>query len=127
MPLPPPTENSLCLVTGASSGTGGELARGLAARGYAVALVARRRERLEALAEDLRRAHGVRVDVHPCDLADATARAQLVSDIKADGRFVVGLCNDAGLGTFGRFQRVDPEREREQVSVNVEALFELVS
>ena len=127
MPLPPPTEDSLCLVTGASSGTGAELARRLAARGHAVAIVARRRERLEALADELRNAHGARVDVRPCDLADAAARAQLVSDIKADGRFVVGLCNDAGIGTYGRFQRLDPEREREQVRVNVDALFDLVT
>ena len=121
MPLPPPAEDSLCLVTGASSGTGAELARRLAARGHAVAIVARRRERLDALADELRNAHGARVDVRPCDLADTAARAQLVSDIKADGRFVVGLCNDAGLGTYGRFQRLDPEREREQVRVNVDA------
>ena len=127
MPLPPPAEDSLCLVTGASSGTGAELARRLAERGYAVAIVARRRERLDALADELRTAHGATVDVRPCDLADAAARAQLVSDIKADGRFVVGLCNNAGLGTYGRFQRLDPEREREQVVVNVEAVFDLIT
>jgi short-subunit dehydrogenase len=127
MALPPPADDSLCVVTGASSGTGGALARGLAARGYSVAVVARRRERLEALAEELRTAHGVRVDVFPCDLSDAAARAQLVDDIQSDGRFVVGLCNDAGLGTFGRFQRLDLQRERQQVLVNVEAVFDLVS
>ena len=127
MPLPPPTDDSLCLVTGASSGTGAELARRLAARGHAVAIVARRRELLDALADELRNAHGARVDVHPCDLADTAARAQLVNDIKADGRFVVGLCNAAGLGTYGRFQRLDPEREREQVRVNVDAPFDLVT
>jgi uncharacterized protein len=127
MALPPPTEDSLCLVTGASSGTGAELARLLAARGYAVAIVARRRDRLDALADELRNMYGVKVDVRPCDLADAAARGQLVTDIKAEGRFVVGLCNDAGLGTFGRFQRLDPERERQQILVNVEALFDLVT
>jgi short-subunit dehydrogenase len=127
MPLPPPTDDSLCLVTGASSGTGAELARGLAKRGYAVAIVARRREKLDALADDLRHTHGARVDVRVCDLADTAARARLVSDIKADGRFVVGLCNDAGCGTYGRFQRLDPEGERQQVRVNVDAVVDLVT
>jgi uncharacterized protein len=127
MPLPPPTDDSLCLVTGASSGTGAELARGLAKRGYALAIVARRRERLDALADELRNTHGARVDVRPCDLADTAARAQLVSDIKADGRFVAGLCNDAGVGTYGRFHQLDPEGERRQVLVNVDALFDLVT
>jgi len=127
MPLPSPTEDSLCLVTGASSGTGAELARRLAARGHAVAIVARRRELLDALADELRDAHGARVDVRPCDLADVAARAQLVKDIEADGRFVVGLCNVAGVGMFGRFHRLDAERERQTVLVNIEALFDLTT
>ena len=127
MPLPPPTEDSLCLVTGASSGTGAELARRLAARGHAVAIVARRRELLDTLADELRNAHGARVDVRPCDLADVAARAQLVKDIEADGRFVVGLCNVAGVGMFGRFHRLDAERERLTVLVNIDALFDLTT
>ena len=127
MPLPPPTEDSLCLVTGASSGTGAELARLLAARGHAVAIVARRRELLDTLADELRNAHGARVDVRPCDLADVAARAQLVKDIEADGRFVVGLCNVAGVGMFGRFHRLDAERERLTVLVNIDALFDLTT
>jgi uncharacterized protein len=127
MTLPPPAPDSLCVVTGASSGTGAELARELASRGHALAVVARRRERLEALADELRQAHGVQVDVRPCDLSDAPARRQLIREIQADCRFVAGLCNDAGLGTFGRFQDLDRARERQQVCVNVDAVFELVA
>ena len=127
MTLPPPAPNSLCVVTGASSGTGAELARELASRGHALAIVARRRDRLEALAEDLRQAHGVQVDVRPCDLSEAFARRQLIRELQSDGRFVAGLCNDAGLGTFGRFQALDQARENQQVRVNVDAVFELVT
>ena len=126
MTLPPPATDSFCVVTGASSGTGAALARELASRGHAVTLVARRRERLEALAQDLRNGYGVQVDVRPCDLSDASAREQMIGELRADGRFVAGLCNDAGLGTFGRFQDLEYAREHQQVRVNVEAVFELV-
>src|SRR4051794_35023419 len=60
MALPPPRPDSTCLVTGASSGIGADLARSLAARGHGVTLVARRTERLEELAAEVRDRHGVR-------------------------------------------------------------------
>src|SRR5512133_3082101 len=87
------------LVTGASSGLGADFARELAARGADVVLVARRKERLEALAAELR-ATGTRADVVNRDLADAAARASLFEEVTRGGRAIDVLVNDAGFGLF---------------------------
>lgn len=125
MSLPPPDSHSTIVVTGASAGIGEELARGLAARGYGLTLVARRRERLDALAEELLGKDGVTVDVIPCDLSSDVARSELLATLKGGGRAVVGVCNNAGFGSFGRFHELDLERETEMVRLNVGALHEL--
>jgi short-subunit dehydrogenase len=67
----------------------------------------------------------VRVDVLPCDVSDDEARQQLVADVEATGMFVAGVCNNAGFGTFGRFDGLPLEREMEMVHVNVVALHHL--
>jgi short-subunit dehydrogenase len=69
-------------VTGASSGIGVEIARALARRRYGVTLVARRKERLEQLAQQLRDRHGVRVEVISCDVANESSRNDLVSRLE---------------------------------------------
>src|ERR671914_722228 len=74
MALPPPDFHSTCLVTGASSGIGADVARSLARRGQGVTLVARRAERLNELAGELRGQCGVRVEGLECDLGDAGSR-----------------------------------------------------
>ena len=125
MSLPQPTSDDTVVITGASSGIGSELARRLAARGHGVTLVARRAERLEELASELRDEHAARVDVMPCDLADAPARSRLVAAVREGGGSVVGVCNNAGYGSYGKFQRQPLEREQEMVRLNVEALHEL--
>jgi short-subunit dehydrogenase len=125
MALPSPSERSLVVITGASAGIGAELARQLADLGHHLALVARRRERLDELAGALRAEHGVEVLVLPCDLSDREARRQLAADIAATGREVIGLCNNAGFGTFGRFHELDLEHEAAMVELNVAALHEL--
>lgn len=123
--LPPPSSGSTALVTGASAGIGAAFARELAGRGHAVALVARREERLAVLAEELSAAHGVRAESLPCDLGDATARAQLPARLAALGLDVEVLVNDAGLGTFGAFVEADHARQLEQVRVMSEAVVDL--
>jgi uncharacterized protein len=123
MSLPEASSEATVVITGASSGIGTELAEGLARRGYPLLLVARRRERLDGIAEELRGKHAVAVDVMPLDLGDAKARAELVERIAGDG--IAGVCNSAGFGTSGNFHELPIEREREEVTVNVLALMEL--
>lgn len=125
MSLPTPTPDSTVLVTGASSGIGAELARDLARRGYGLTLVARRRERLVELGDEIQRRHGVEVDVRAADLSKPASRTRLVTALHASATRVVGVCNNAGFGSFGRFQDLPLETETEQVRLNVDALHEL--
>ena len=111
------------MVTGASSGIGRALASGLAGRGHALMLVARRERRLEELAAELRERHGVAVEVWPCDLADSEQRARLGSELRS--RRVSVLCSNAGFASFGPLAAADAAREAALVSVNVTALHEL--
>lgn len=60
-----------------------------------------------------------------CDLGDPDARAELIRRVKRRKRAVVGLCNNAGFGSFGRFWELPAEREAEEVRLNVQALHEL--
>lgn len=122
MSLPKPSDSSIALVTGASSGIGADLARGLAKRGYSVGLVARRRDRLEELASEL---SGVRTEVLECDLQDAGARDRLAGQIEGLGLHVDVLCNNAGFGTYDDFTDLDRERELAEVRTNVEAVVDL--
>jgi uncharacterized protein len=123
MSLPKPSNQAPVVVTGASSGIGTELAGGLARRGYPLALVARRRERLDDLAGELRTQYSVGVDVMPLDLAEAASREQLAEWLRVEP--VAGLCNSAGFGTSGVFQTLPIERESEEVVLNSLALMEL--
>jgi uncharacterized protein len=125
MSLPAATTGSTVLITGASSGIGKELARALAARGYDVTLNARHEDRLRAVAEELRTAYRVRADVHAADLANPTERAGLIEAVRGGGLEVVGVCNNAGFGTVGRFHELSLEREQHMVRLNVDALHEL--
>jgi len=113
----------MALVTGASSGIGAEIARELAARGAGVVLAARRRERLEALADELK--DGVPVRVEEVDLADPASPAALVGRLKEAGLDIDILINNAGFGDYGDFAGSDWERQRGMLHVNMLSLVEL--
>jgi len=113
------------LITGASSGLGAEFARQLAARGANLVLVARRAERLEALASELRDSAGVTVTVITADLASADAGTRLAADVESRGIQISTLINNAGFGSRNRFEDEDQERIREEILLNVAALVDL--
>jgi short-subunit dehydrogenase len=120
MTIPPPSDQSIALVTGASSGIGEQFARQLAARGHNVFLVARRRERIRDLAAELEREHGVRAEFVACDLGDPAARDALPETAARRELQVEVLINNAGFGTTGDLHS-DPDRQTRMVRVNCEA------
>lgn len=122
MSLPPPDPKSTCLVTGASSGIGAEIARELARRGHGVTLAARREDRLTELAEELGSEHGVRAETVALDVADADARAALPGQLEERGLRVDVLVNNAGFGSGGAFVELEADEEAAMVRTNVEAL-----
>ncbi|MGV9787384.1 SDR family NAD(P)-dependent oxidoreductase [Streptomyces sp. NPDC003435] len=111
------------VVSGASSGIGEHLARGLAARGHDLWLVARGTAALERIAQELRDRHRVTVHVRTCDLADPVARDALTEELATEPVSV--LCANAGFPTCGPLSTNDPARESAEVQVNVVALHAL--
>jgi len=104
------------LVTGASSGLGAEFVRQIAARGLNVVLVARRREKMQALADEVERASAVQTRVIPADLTEAgtcTGVAQETRDLE------IGLLvNNAGFGLSGDYPSCDPDRQVNMTVLN---------
>ncbi|MFQ5515225.1 MAG: SDR family NAD(P)-dependent oxidoreductase [Myxococcota bacterium] len=96
----------VAVVTGASSGIGAELARELGRRGSRVALVARRRERLEQLAGEIREAGG-RASVHVCDVAERIEVAKAAEAVLAEWGAVDLLVNNAGYVRHVLFKNHD--------------------
>lgn len=125
MALPSPDERSTCLITGASSGIGAEIARRLAARALGVTLVARRDDLLRRLADDLHSVHGIRAEVVTADLSDEAARDELVRTIADRGLQVDVLVNNAGFTTMGPVVTATRQRELSMVRTNVEAVVDL--
>lgn len=113
------------LVTGASSGIGEAFAEVLAAEGFGLVVTARREERLSALADRLRRQHGVRVDVVVADLSARDAPARLCEEIGRLGLTVDVLVNNAGYGVPGTFTASPWERHAAHLQVMVVAPAEL--
>ncbi|MEI8255703.1 MAG: SDR family oxidoreductase [Deltaproteobacteria bacterium] len=113
------------IVTGASSGIGEQFARQLAARGANLVITARRTDRLEKLAAELREAHKIEVVVLPLDLGRTDAATDLFERTEGAGKPVDILLNNAGFGTQDAFVDIPWERVREQLQLNVVSLTEL--
>lgn len=114
------------LVTGASSGLGAEFARQLGRRGANLVLVARRVDRLEELAVELRAGAGVEVTVIAADLAVPRPGATLAADLARTGIVVDSLIANAGFGTFGPFDGEDPDRVADEIALNVSGLVDVI-
>src|ERR1700727_1166198 len=127
MALPTPKENTTAIVTGASSGIGAAIARELARRGHGLTLVARRENRLKALAEELAEAHSIRAEVIAADLIDADSRGALPAQLEERGLTPDILVNNAGFTTMGAVYRSDRAAELALVRTNVEAVVDLCS
>ena len=109
------------LITGASAGLGVEFARQCARRGEEVVLVARRADRLEALAAEI----GAKAHVIAADLTEPRAGTKVVGEIIARGMWVRTLINNAGFGLRGRFDELPLARQLEMIDLNVRALTNL--
>ena len=110
----------VALITGASAGLGVDFARQLAASGRRLVLVARRKDRLDALADELGNARAVQIDLRETGAAD-----RLMAELAEHGEHVDLLVNNAGFGLTGRFAELDGKRQRQMIDLNCGALVEL--
>ena len=110
------------LITGASAGIGAAFARRLARDGHNLVLVARREDRLRALADELSAAHGTTSLVVPQDLGAPDAPRRVFAATEAAGVAVDLLVNNAGYGAYGLFLEQDLDRQLAMIDVNCRAL-----
>ncbi|MBB6634230.1 SDR family NAD(P)-dependent oxidoreductase [Cohnella thailandensis] len=118
-------KNKLALVTGASSGIGKAYAKELASRGCHVVLAARSKDKLDVLARDINRQYGVQAHALACDLSKPNAPRQLAEQLSGLGLSVDILINNAGVGTHGLFEDIEPEREQDEIRLNTASLVDL--
>src|SRR5437773_4874105 len=107
--------------TGASRASGEGLARRIARDARPLVVVARRAERLQALARELEHAHEVTAHVIARDLVKPAAARELLDEVSRRGLTVDWLVNNAGFGTVGRFDRLPVEGELDEIRLHVEA------
>ncbi len=118
-------EGRTALITGASSGLGADFARGLAARGCQLVLVARREARLKELAQEIAARYGVAVQSIPLDLMLEESPEELYDQLRQAGTRVDVLVNNAGFGVFGEFVDIPWQQDRNQLALDVRALVHL--
>lgn len=112
------------MITGASAGIGAEYARQLAARGYDLILVARRRERLEHLAAEIQSRYRVAIDIQPADLSILSEIQRLEHLIEETENLEV-LINNAGFGIPGLFVDTEIDSIMTMIKVHIEATVRL--
>jgi short-subunit dehydrogenase len=113
----------LALITGASAGIGEGFAQRLAKDGYDLILVARRRDRLDALAAELSSKHNAKCEVIEADLSTDPGVSAIEERLRRGDMAM--LINNAGFGTFGEYAKLPLARELEELDLNVRALMRL--
>jgi short-subunit dehydrogenase len=117
--------NETALITGASGGIGLELARIFSKNGYNVVLAARSKEKLEILKEELERLYGINAFAAVCDLSEKGAAEKLYGGLKNSGIEIDVLVNNAGCGAYGKFHKIDWQRQADMIQLNITSLAEL--
>src|SRR5258705_10760965 len=113
------------LITGASAGIGAELARVFASNGHRVALVARRAERMAAIASEIRASGGAAPIVIPFDLEQPDAGDKIAAALAAEGVEVEFVVNNAGFGLFGNAIELDRTEQFGIIAVNIRTMTDL--
>jgi short-subunit dehydrogenase len=114
----------IAAITGASAGLGAIFARKLAAQGYDLLLIARRRDRLEELSAELGRAHGVAAESMTADLARLEDIDKVAARLASEPRLTL-LVNNAGFGTKGRFWEASLDEQVAMHRVHIDATMRL--
>lgn len=107
------------LITGASSGIGRDMARILSSRGYDLILVARRKDKLEALKNELK----TEITIIPMDISSTFNCMKLYNKVKKENIDI--LINNAGFGLFGEFRETNLDKELDMIDVNIKSLHTL--
>lgn len=123
--MPEDLAGKWALITGASSGFGVDFARQLGAKGMNLVLVARREDKLRAVADEIAQAHNIQAVPVALDLAQDGAPRQLFDMTTAAGQDITVLINNAGFGLYGRFTELEWAREREMLDIDITALVHL--
>jgi len=119
------TSYRTALITGASSGIGEAFAEAYAKQGLDLVLVARSKDKLEAIAARLAKTYGRRIEVITADLSQPQPGAALLKQVQALGLGIDVLVNNAGFGIASNFNEAEPARQREMIALNVSAVVDL--
>jgi len=113
---------NVALITGASTGIGKELAHIHAAKGGDLIIVARSKEKLEALKTELKKKYSSEVIVIAKDLSKPEAAQEIYAEVKKAGIDIDFLINNAGYGALGKFHELDYDRQISMINLNVTSL-----